>query len=261
MSSRRKNRQAGWGLMAIGVLMIVGAAVAWLVRRAPDEIAVRQLEPPTLIPAAVAPAVVPTDPALPLVTAEAVATLPTPIPTAPLVELPSVARLDEAPNTIREVVPGQPERLVIPSIGVDAPVRDVGLSSVFNPAQGEDIFYQWQVPQQYAAGWHHNSAPLGTAGNTVLNGHQNIYGEVFRDLEDLEVGDGIILYDHDGQSYLYEITVKEILPEENQPAEVRAQNARWIQRTMDERLTLVTCWPYTNNSHRLVIVAQPMALP
>jgi len=38
---------------------------------------------------------------------------------------------------------------------------------------------------------------------------------------------------------------------------VRRQNARWIAPTTDERLTLVTCWPYTGNSHRLIIVAKP----
>jgi sortase A len=39
---------------------------------------------------------------------------------------------------------------------------------------------------------------------------------------------------------------------------VRLQNAQWIQPTTDERLTLVTCWPYNDNSHRLIIVARPI---
>ena len=38
----------------------------------------------------------------------------------------------------------------------------------------------------------------------------------------------------------------------------RLQNARWIAATADERLTLVTCWPNTTNSHRLIIVAEPV---
>jgi len=38
---------------------------------------------------------------------------------------------------------------------------------------------------------------------------------------------------------------------------VRQENARWIAPTDDERLTLVTCWPYTNNTHRVVVVAKP----
>jgi sortase A len=115
------------------------------------------------------------------------------------------------------------------------------------------------VPQYYAAGWHHNSAPLGQPGNTVLNGHQNVFGEVFRDLEDLEIGDGLIMYDENG-SHLYEITNKEFLLERGQTNEQRETNAQWIQTTADERITLVTCWPYTDNSHRLVIVAKPVQL-
>jgi sortase A len=91
----------------------------------------------------------------------------------------------------------------------------------------------------------------------VLNGHHNVYGEVFRDLVDLEEGAEIILYDKDN-TYFYEVTDKEVLEERGQPLEVRVENAQWIAPTEDERVTLVTCWPYTDNSHRLVIVARPV---
>ena len=36
------------------------------------------------------------------------------------------------------------------------------------------------------------------------------------------------------------------------------ENAAWIMPSEDERLTLVTCWPYTSNTHRLIIVARPV---
>jgi LPXTG-site transpeptidase (sortase) family protein len=39
---------------------------------------------------------------------------------------------------------------------------------------------------------------------------------------------------------------------------VRQANARWIGPFNDERLTLVTCWPYTNNTHRVIVVAKPV---
>jgi sortase A len=181
----------------------------------------------------------------------------TPQPTAVSRELPSEASASTAPSSLRFAVRGQPQRIVIPQLGVDAPVRDVSLSAAYDSSQGSDLFYQWQVPQSYAVGWHHTSAALGQAGNTVLNGHQNVYGEVFRDLENLPLGAGIILYDNE-QSYLYEVVAREILPERDQPTAVREANARWIQPTADERLTLITCWPYTNNTHRLVIVARPV---
>jgi sortase (surface protein transpeptidase) len=48
-----------------------------------------------------------------------------------------------------------------------------------------------------------------------------------------------------------------ILPERGVSDEQRRQNAQWIMPTNVERLTLVTCWPYTGNSHRVIVVAEP----
>lgn len=90
----------------------------------------------------------------------------------------------------------------------------------------------------------------------MLDGHHNIRGEVFRRLVDLKPGDAIDLY-AGGKVYHYAVTEKHILPDRDQPLQVRIANAQWIQPTADERLTLVTCWPYTNNTHRLIIVARP----
>lgn len=161
-----------------------------------------------------------------------------------------VVSLNDAP---RASLDNQPQRIVIPSIEVDAPVTDVSLTAI----QGdEQTYYQWQVPGAYEAGWHNTSAPLGQPGNTVINGHHNIYGEVFGRLVDLEVGAEIIVYDKT-EPHRYSVAEVQILPERNQPIEVRQENASWIQPTPDERLTLVTCWPHTDNSHRLIVVAYP----
>lgn len=151
---------------------------------------------------------------------------------------------------------GQPERLVIPQINLDAPVDSIGLAQVISE---DKTYYQWQVPTELKAGWHNTSAPLGESGNTVLNGHHNIHGEVFRYLENLAEGDEIFLYDQN-QVYTYTVSLVEILPERDQSLEVRMKNAEWIAPTEDERITLVTCWPYEDNSHRLVVVAHPVVV-
>lgn len=169
--------------------------------------------------------------------------------------LPSVATVAEAAVIRRDPLPGQPSRLVIPRIELDAPVSAISLETV-DSSSGR--FYQWAVPNRFEAGWHDSSAPLDQPGNTVLNGHQNIYGEVFRDLIDLEIGDEITLYDQAGTPHLYRVTQLELLEEVNQPLAIRVRNARWIEETADERVTLVTCWPYTANTHRLIVVAQPV---
>ena len=147
-----------------------------------------------------------------------------------------------------------PRHITIPTIGLDAPIAPITTTAV---VYNGTTYQQWNVPDGYTAGWHQNSAAIGNAGNLVLNGHHNVNGEVFRDLIDLEKGDELILTSDDGE-HAYEITEKEILAERGQPISVRLQNASWIAPTDDERITLITCWPYTDNSHRLIIVAKPV---
>jgi sortase A len=116
---------------------------------------------------------------------------------------------------------------------------------------------EWVVPEK-AAGWHLNSALPGHNENVVLSGHHNIEGKVFRYVVDLEPGDEVTLYVED-IPYVYYVSEKYILKESGMPLRVRQKNAQWIMPTGDERLTLVTCWPYEwpGNSHRVIVVARP----
>jgi sortase A len=75
-------------------------------------------------------------------------------------------------------------------------------------------------------------------------------------LVDLEPGDSLILYDEDG-SYEYEVTQRVLFEEKGKSMRERNFNARWMMPTSDERLTLISCWPFETNSHRVVVVAQP----
>jgi sortase A len=145
-----------------------------------------------------------------------------------------------------------PDRLTIARLGLDAPVEPVGMVAS-NVAPG---VVEWGVPDHRAAGWLNTSAPFGFVGNTVLDGHHNIKGEVFRDLWTLQAGDEIVLY-AGPEARRYVVRDVMILPEKGQPLEVRLANARHLLPTEDERLTLVTCWPYENNTHRTVVVAFP----
>jgi len=153
------------------------------------------------------------------------------------------------------LTPAPPTRIVIPAIGVDAPVVPVSWQTVEVGGQTQAA---WEVLDMYAAGWHETSVPLGVAGNTVLNGHNTTNGEVFRNLYTLEAGDAIIVYSGD-TPYTYAVTEVLILPEAGQPLEVRIKNARYILPTDDERLTLVTCHPYGSLQYRLIVIAHPMA--
>ncbi len=146
----------------------------------------------------------------------------------------------------------EPIRVVIDSIGLNAAVVEAQMRLVWLEAQQ---YEQWLAPEERAVGWHTRSAKLGEVGNTVLNGHHNAYGEVFRRLEDVEVGDEVLVSGRE-RVYRYQVVDRMILLERKVGAEDRFDNARWISPSEDERLTLVTCHPYESNTHRLVLVAR-----
>ncbi len=148
---------------------------------------------------------------------------------------------------------GIPTRLVIESVGINSVVVPVGWNVV---EQNGFQFSIWQVADN-AVGWHKTSAKIGEPGNTVLTGHHNVKGEVFRDLVNVEVGDKVTLYVGD-LKFEYRVELKTIVKEKGEPIEARQRNAQWIASTNDERITLVTCWPYTNNTHRVIVVAKPI---
>lgn len=113
----------------------------------------------------------------------------------------------------------------------------------------------WDVAQ-YVVGWHMDSSLPGAGGNVVLAGHNNIFGEVFRYLENLKPGDRITVY-ADGHPYIYDVTDRLTMLEQGVSEQQQRENARWIGPFPDERQTLLACWPYTSSSHRLIIVAKP----
>ena len=256
-SSSEARVPLGLVFIVVGMMVLLAVTAVWILVPAtmprPVQAAIGSLLPPDLMmPTPAAIAQVPTWPPraedeLPLLPDSPVSAI------APASE-ENLVTLAEALS--RGPRPGVPQRIVIPQITLDAPVERIGVEPVVS---GGNTYYQWLVPEGFRAGWHDNSALLGQPGNTVLNGHHNIYGEVFRDLVELNEGDTIILYDAE-RAYTYQVTHKEIFLERGQSIQVRLQNAQWIAPTPDERITLVTCWPYTDNSHRLVVVAEPVAL-
>jgi LPXTG-site transpeptidase (sortase) family protein len=146
-----------------------------------------------------------------------------------------------------------PQRIVIPSVGIDAPVVIADYNST--NVDGE-TFGQWQAPNLLAAGWQPDSALLSKVGNTVINGHHNEYGEVFGKLVDVKIGDKVYVYSN-GKEFSFIVVNRMILLERGVSTDTRLQNARWLAPTDDMRLTLVTCWPKTSNTHRLILVARP----
>ncbi|MFN2222571.1 MAG: sortase [Candidatus Promineifilaceae bacterium] len=143
--------------------------------------------------------------------------------------------------------------LSIPRLGLTAPVVAVG--SRVETIDGQQVSQPY-VPHAFAAGWSDLSAPIGAGGNTVFVGHNNVYGQVFKDIGSLSAGDEIIVTTGNGERRYY---VEQVVSfsESDQSLEQRLANARWMSAGQGEQLTLITCWPYTTNTHRLVVVARP----
>jgi sortase A len=141
---------------------------------------------------------------------------------------------------------------VIPKIVVDIPVFPVGIKTVM---EGGDSKVLWaDVPN--AGGFHQTSAYPGHPGNTVINGHRDIQGSVFRHLDRVEIGDEILVYVNE-QVYEYTVTEKVVVPETFASPEQRVDNLRLIGNMPEERLTLITCTPVGLATHRLLVIAKP----
>lgn len=123
--------------------------------------------------------------------------------------------------------PEQALGIKIPAINVNAPI-----------VQGDD----WESLKR-GVGQHIGSADPGENGNLILSGHDDIYGEVFRYLDQLEPGDEVTVFTAQN-SYVYVVTEKMIVA----PTYVQVLNP-----TADATITLITCYPYLIDTQRVVI--------
>ena len=205
--------------------------------------------------------------ALSLVLTGCVVVTPTPAPTDELEEPDAASAIREAerevpvgrplpaPSPTPTPVPkSPPTRIVAPAIDLDSEIVPVGWKLVTR--NGKRVS-EWEVADS-AAGWHQNSALPGEGGNIVISGHHNLKGEVFRYIVDLIPGDVITLYS-DGQPLDYSVKFRLVVHDKGVSAEQRRENTRWIGSFPEERLTLVSCWPYTSNTHRVIVVAAPVS--
>jgi sortase A len=196
----------------------------------------------TWTPTPTSTSVPPTPTATPTVTPWPTAS---PSPTATLRPTPR-------PTPIHAPADSDPTRIQAPSIRLDTAVITVGIKEQYEKGVLTKI---WEVAD-YAAGFHESMARPGHVGNTVISGHNNARGEVFRDIDKLKPGDEVYVWV--GPSiYRYKVEAIYQLPMTDVSDAILAENHRWIESTDDQRLTLVTCWPYWGVTHRTVVVAFP----
>jgi sortase A len=155
---------------------------------------------------------------------------------------PGGPRPEEIPAHLRDLVsaitplpmptpgPEQAIRIQIPAIGVDAPV-----------VEGDD----WESLKQ-GAGHHVGSANPGEDSNCVISAHNDIFGEIFRELSDVELGNEVFVHTA-SQVYRYVVTQKRFI----EPTEVSV-----MYPTSSPVLTLISCYPYGIDTHRIVVIAE-----
>jgi len=227
-SNRRKKVLDGL-LLFVEVLAVVGLLLLLfngitMMRDLNNEVATA-LEQPTLTPTALIVSVV----------------LPsghTP-PTSPEGARPNEA---EIPQHLKPLVqslanipiptpgPEQAIRLQIPAIGVDAPI-----------VQGDG----WEQLKK-GVGQHIGSANPGEDGNVVLSAHNDIFGEIFRNLDRLQPGDEVTIYTNQ-RSYNYIVSESQVI----EPTQVDV-----MERTSQPTLTLISCYPYLVDDKRIAITSR-----
>ena len=149
---------------------------------------------------------------------------------------------DEIPEHLRPLVqsladiplptpgPEQATRIQIPAIDIDAPV-----------VQGDG----WEQLKK-GVGQHVGTANPGENGNLVLSAHNDIFGEIFRELDRLEAGDQVVIYTNQ-RSYAYVVSQSRIV----EPAQVEV-----MESTSQPTVTLISCYPYLVDNQRIVVTAR-----
>ena len=145
----------------------------------------------------------------------------------------------EIPDHLRPMVqsikdlpipPSSPEqaiRVQIPALNVDAPI-----------VQGDG----WEQLKK-GVGQHLGSPNPGSAGNLVLSAHNDVYGEIFRYLDQLKPGDEILVFTQQRQ-YTYIVSGTQIV----EPTQVEVMAA-----TSSPTATLISCYPYLKDTQRIVV--------
>ena len=125
--------------------------------------------------------------------------------------------------------PEQALRIAIPAIGIDAPI-----------VQGDG----WEQLKK-GVGQHVGTTNPGQSGNVVLSAHNDIFGEIFRNLDRLKSGDIVTLYTAQN-AYNYVVSGTNIV----EPTQVEV-----MESTNQPTLSLISCYPYLVDNQRIVVFA------
>jgi sortase A len=125
--------------------------------------------------------------------------------------------------------PQQAVRIQVPALGVDAPV-----------VQGD----AWEQLKK-GVGQQIGSPDPGAKGNIVLSAHNDVFGQIFQNLDKLKPGDQIILFTSQ-RTYTYIVHNSQIV----EPTQLDV-----LSPTQNPVVTLISCYPYMVDNKRIVVTA------
>jgi sortase A len=145
------------------------------------------------------------------------------------------AHLQPLVQSIAEVVvptpgPEQAIRIQIPAIAIDNRI-----------VQGDE----WEQLKM-GVGQHIGSANPGEKNNVVLSAHDDIYGEIFKNLDRLKPGDQVILFTNQ-RAYTYVVM--------SNPQIVEPSQVEFLSPTTEPIVTLISCYPYLVDNKRIIVRA------
>lgn len=127
---------------------------------------------------------------------------------------------------------GAPVRLVIPRIGVDAPVKPVGVNAAGNLGVPSDAVH---------VAWYKYGPRPGAPGTAVIDGHLDTKGvpqAVFYDLNKLSPGDSIEVETADGRTLTFKVTATKTFAYDASDAQIKSLFA---SSGTAPGLNLITC--------------------
>jgi sortase A len=154
--------------------------------------------------------------------------------------------LDEIPSHLLPMVQAELFQPVIarpprtPETALTLSIPNLNLDQTIVP--GTD----WEALKQGVGQVLNGANPGDDTGNVVLAAHNDIYGELFRDLDQLQPGDRFQIQT-ERRTYTYVITGWDIVD----PTDVHV-----MENQGRPTATLISCYPYRVNDRRIVVFAE-----
>lgn len=152
---------------------------------------------------------------------------------------------EKKPSQLWQEAIGEEDKLVIPSLGIESPLRFPTTSDI------QTITTELDLGVVYYPG----SAEPGEIGKTVILGHSAPAGypdikfdKIFSDLGNLQSGDNIILY-YNEKIFEYEVS-------DVRTMSIQEYDEYLLEASSEHLLILSTCYPPGKNWQRWVVISQ-----